>query len=397
MGEDIPVIDDIPVINDVVFEDLMRDPYPVYRRARALAPVVRIEAANLNLVTRFDDIIAIERDPETYSSINPESNVVKFYGSNLMRKDGEEHAFERKAIEPSLRSGTANRCWAPKFETIVDEVLTEVKTDGEADLFGAVAAPIAGRALAAVVGIPDVDWRRIAAWSQAMMDGSGNYSEDPEIALRAYETAREIEEAIERNLPYHKDNPNESLLSSMLQANFNAEQIYGNTKVAIGGGFNEPRDAILSLTLGLLSNPDQLERVLAEPKYWGQAFEEAVRWISPIGMYPRKLTRDVDFSGIRLAKGEQIGLCVAAANHDESRFENPERFDVFRPKAAHLAFGSGPHFCAGTSLARIMVTKIVAPKLFERLPNLRLKDPDLVKIRGWVFRGPTALPVVWDA
>lgn len=394
--ENVEVRAEIPAIRDVSFEDLMRDPYPTYRRARALAPVVRIEAANLLLVTRFDDIIAIERDPARFSSDNPESNVVKLFGPNLMRKDGEAHQRERKAVEPALRPGTATRCWGPMFERIVDEVLAAFEAEGEADLFEALAAPIAGRSLAAVVGFEDVSWQTIAAWSQGMMDGAGNYGQDPALTARALAVGREIEAAVDRNAERLRAAPDASALSSMLAAGLSMDEIYGNIKVAVGGGYNEPRDAILSLIYGLLLNPDQGAQVLADPGLWGQAFEEAVRWISPIGMYPRLLTCDVDLGGYVLPEGTQVGLSVAAANHEEGRFDAPERFDLNRPKVPHLAFGSGPHFCAGTWVARVLVTKIVGPQVFARLKGLRLKDPDLVTLRGWVFRGPTALPVVWD-
>ena len=387
---------DPPVIDDVTFEELLTDPYPVYVRAREMAPVVRIAAANLLLVTGFDDIIAIERDPVTWSSVIPESNVVKLFGTNLMRKDGDAHQVERKAMDPALRPGTAKRCWLPKIERIVDEVLSDVESEGETDLFRTVAEPISGRALAEIIGFRDVDWQTIARWSQAMMNGSGNYSGDPNLTRLALEAAAEIEAAVDRALETSGADPDETLISSMQQAGLGTQQIYGNAKVAIGGGFNEPRDALLTLTLGLLSNPDQLARLKTDDSLWPTAFEEAVRWISPIGMYPRKLTRVAEIGGIRLPKGTQVGLSVAAANHEPGRFEHPERFDMFRPKAQHLAFGSGPHYCAGTWVARMMIGKVAGPQLFRRLPNLRITDPGSVRIRGWVFRGPTTLPVAWD-
>eukprot|EP01035_Chromulina_nebulosa_P061995 gene61995-84786_t len=235
----------------------------------------------------------------------------------------------------------------------------------------------------------------MARWSQALIDGAGNYSNDSEISRRAMESAGEVEEAIDRVLPYHEQNPNSSVLSSMIHAEqpHDRAQIYANIKVAIGGGVNEPRDSILTMVLGLLENPDQLERVKSDVNLWPVAFEEAVRWISPIGMYPRRVAKDTVFSGIKLKEGQQIGLCVSAANRDPTRFEEPDRFNVFREKKSHLAFGAGKHFCAGTWVARHLVGKLVVPKLFERLRNLRLKDRSSVQIRGWVFRGPTTLPV----
>lgn len=388
----------VPVISDTSFAELLTDPYPTFARARDMAAIVRIEAANIMVATRYDDIMAIERDAETFSSVNPQSLVNKVMGHTMMRKDGEAHARERKAVEPALRPGAVKSCWAPRLETILDEIMVGFEKEGEADLFHALAAPMAGRALAEVLGLLDVDWQSMALWSQSLIDGAGNYSGELEIARKAAEAAKGVEEAINRALPYHRAKPNTSVLSSMIHAEdpHTVEQIYANIKVAVGGGLNEPRDSILTLVLGLLENPEQLEKVKADPSLWPTAFEESVRWISPIGMYPRRVTRDIVFSGVQLREGDQIGLCVGAANRDASRFSDPDCFDVFREKKSHLAFGAGAHFCAGTWVARHMVGRLVVPRLFERLRNLRLRSREAVVIQGWVFRGPTTLPVIWD-
>ncbi|MFD2055792.1 cytochrome P450 [Mesorhizobium calcicola] len=388
----------VKVVSDIVFEDLLANPYPVFKRVRDLGPVVKVEAANIMMVTRFDDVMNIERDPETFSSVNPGSLLNTVIGPNLMRKDGDDHARERAALDPSLRPGVVKRCWADPMRAIADEVIAQIEHKGEAEFFEELAAPIAARALGEILGFEGVDWQTMVFWSQSLIDGSGNYSHDPEIARKAKEAAREVEALVDRMLPRHRENPNPSMLSSMLQADppQSVEQIYANIKVALGGGLNEPRDSILTMILGLLQNPDQLERVRADPSLWAPAFEEAVRWISPIGMYPRRLTRDAEISGTLVKAGEQVGLCVGAANHDDRRFADPEKFDVFREKKSHLAFGAGSHFCAGTWVSRALVSQIVVPMVFERLRNLRLKDPELVRVRGWVFRGPTYMPVVWD-
>jgi cytochrome P450 len=175
------------------------------------------------------------------------------------------------------------------------------------------------------------------------------------------------------------------------------EEIRANTKVIIGGGLNEPRDAILSAVLGLLQNPDQLAMVQADPALRSTVFEETIRWIAPIGLYPRTVSRTVEIGGAVLEEGDQIGLSVASACHDEGHVTDGGRFDITRPKTAHLAFGAGPHFCAGSWIARKQVGELAVPKLFARLKNLRLNPDRAPQVHGWVFRGPTSLPVIWDA
>ncbi|WP_407147415.1 cytochrome P450 [Bradyrhizobium sp. ORS 86] len=389
----------VPVVTDISYQDLLDDPYPIFRRLRETAPAVFVETAKLTLVTRFDDITTIERDPATYSADNPTSLVNKVMGPTFMRKDGAEHMIGRKAIEPSFRPATIREYWAPRFSAICERLIGALAGAGEADLFDALAAPMASLSLMEMIGFEPMPWQTLAAWSQALIDGAGNYAGDAEIERKAMQAGAAVDAAIEAVLDHHRSHPNPSILSSMVNIDppMSIEDIRANIKVIIGGGLNEPRDAILTLVLGLLQNPAQKRTVLAKPELWPAALEEAVRWISPIGMYPRRVTRSVDLSGVTLPQDLQIGLCVGAANRDGKRFADPDSFDVSRPKQSHLAFGAGPHFCAGTWVSRLTVGKIVAPMLFERLRNLRLRDDAPPVVRGWVFRGPVSLPVRWDA
>ncbi|MCA1400959.1 cytochrome P450 [Bradyrhizobium sp. BRP56] len=389
----------VPVVTDIAYQDLLDDPYPIFRRLREIAPAVFVAPAKLTLVTRFDDIMRIERDPSAYSADNPASLVNKVMGPTFMRKDGAEHAIGRKAIEPSFRPATIREHWAPKFTAIAEKLIDELAASDGADLFSALAAPMASLSLMAMIGFRAMPWQTLAEWSQALIDGAGNYAADVEIERKAMQASADVDAAIDAVLDDLRSQPNPSILSSMVNADpsMPIEGIRANIKVIIGGGLNEPRDAILTLVLGLLENPAQKDGVLAKPELWPAALEEAVRWISPIGMYPRRVTRDVELSGTTLPQDLQIGLCVGAANRDGSRFVEPDRFDVTRPKQSHLAFGAGPHFCAGTWVSRLTVGKIVVPMLFARLRNLRLRAEAPPVVRGWVFRGPVTLPVRWDA
>jgi len=387
----------VPVIEDIDIATLMADPYPSFDRIRELGSAVWVSSANIHLVTRFTDIMHVEKNHADFASTNPQSLMNRVMGHSLMRKDDEDHQAERAAVDPSFRRGMVRDHWAPVFQALTDQLIDQFVDDGRTDLFNAFAAPMASLSLAEMLGFRDVAWQDLAHWSQSLMDGVSNYGADPEIEDRGQAASRAINDAIDAVLPDHRADHNPTILSSMAHADspHSIEQIRANIKVIIGGGLNEPRDAILTTVLGLLQNPDQLAAVREEPKLFAKAFEEAVRWISPIGMYPRRVTRDVVLGDTQLKEGDQLGICVGAANHDQSQFERPDEFDIFRPRKQHLGFGAGPHFCAGTWVARQMVGEIAVPRLFERLPGLRL-DPDSSPILGgWVFRGPTSLPVVW--
>ncbi|WP_419907017.1 cytochrome P450 [Hoeflea sp.] len=388
----------VPVMDDISIATLTADPYPSFRRMREAASVVWVSDARINLVTRFEDIMTVERDHGRFASTNPGSLMNKVMGHSLMRKDDEAHQVERKAIEPSFRPGVVKNHWTPVFDRIADQLIDSFADDGEADLFDRFAAPMASLCLCEMIGFKDVAWQDLAAWSQALMDGVSNYGTDPQTAHRAAAASDAIDAAIDAVLDDYRDKPEATILSSMLHAEspHSLEQIRANIKVIIGGGLNEPRDSILTTVYGLLLNPEQRARVEADPTLYRTAFEEAVRWVSPIGMYPRRVTCDTVLGDTQLKEGDQLGICVGAANRDETRFSDPDAYDIFRERSSHLGFGAGPHFCAGTWVARQMVGEIAVPKLFSRLSKLRLDDNRPAIMKGWVFRGPVSLPVRWE-
>lgn len=127
-----------------------------------------------------------------------------------------------------------------------------------------------------------------------------------------------------------------------------------------------------------------------------RAFDEGLRWISPIGVTPRVATRDFELAGTRIPEGASVAIVMASANRDERRFDDPQHFDMHRKKKPHLSFGFRPHFCSGHFLSRA-IGEIALQTCFERLPNLRLDPAREVKTKGWRFRGVSDLPARWDA
>ncbi|GAB2982527.1 cytochrome P450 [Amycolatopsis acidiphila] len=216
----------------------------------------------------------------------------------------------------------------------------------------------------------------------------------PEAWARAEQSYREVDDAIDEMLPYLREHPGASLLSALSGLPVPLEAVRANLKMTIGGGLNEPRDAIGTTAWALLRHPDQLAQVL-EGGRWADAFEESIRWVAPIGMYPREATTDTALDGVLVPRGARLGIVVGAANRDPGVFADPESYDINRERRPHLAFGGGNHFCAGAWVARASFVGVALPKLFAELPGLRL-DPDASAVAGgWVFRGMLSLPVRW--
>ena len=180
-----------------------------------------------------------------------------------------------------------------------------------------------------------------------------------------------------------------------MQAGLPDESIRANVKLAISGGQNEPRDVIAGMIWALLMYPDQYELVKSGQVTWKSVFNEYARWISPVGMSPRRIAKTYELRGVTLEPGDRAFFMFSSANRDERNFSSPEAFDVTQDASASIAFGAGPHFCAGAAISKSLVSDIVAPSIFDRLPGLRLAGE--TAFGGWAFRGPLVMPVEWDS
>ena len=185
-----------------------------------------------------------------------------------------------------------------------------------------------------------------------------------------------------------------SLLGAQIRAGLTDQQIRANIKLSISGGQNEPRDAIAGAMWALLTHPEQLAQVLDGSATWLQVFEEYARWISPIGMSPRRIAQPFVYNGVQFEPEDRVFLMFSSGNRDEAVFEEPDRFDLTRDIGRSLSFGAGPHYCAGAWASRALIADIALPQVFARLDELRLDGE--VPFGGWAFRGPLALPCRWS-
>ena len=165
-------------------------------------------------------------------------------------------------------------------------------------------------------------------------------------------------------------------------------------KVILLGGMQEPGHGGGSTLAGLLSSPDQLSAVRDDPAGLHPAVvEEGLRWVSPIGTQTRQVAADTELGGAALRRGAPVGSLVSSANRDETKFADPDRFDIFRTRPANLAFGAGRHFCAGHAFSRAQM-RIAIEVLLRRFPSLALDPARPPRFRGWEFRAPRRLDVL---
>lgn len=381
---------------DIDLAAFWHDPYPVLAQLRAEAPIAYVPQLGGVVMTRRDDIAVCEKQIEVFSSHQPEGLMNKLMGHNLMRKDGADHQAERKVIFPAVSPRTVKGIWREKFQQHTDRILDALVPEGRGDLFDAYARPVSGEALKEITGLTNITYLEMDNFSQGMIDGIANYAGDPEIEARCHAATAGIDAAIDDMLPVLRAYPNQSLLSVMVEAGLNMDSVRANVKLAISGGQNEPRDAIAGAIWALLSHPDQLELVRSGKVSWLQAFEEYARWISPIGMSPRRIAQHHMIGDVEFHPEDKVFFMFGSANRDEEYFTDAHVFDVTRDVSKSIAFGAGPHFCAGAAASRSLIADVALPAAFERLKGLRLDASDEVRLGGWAFRGVLNLPCKWD-
>ena len=381
-------------VTEIDLPGFIADPYPTLARMRATAPVAYVPQLGATLFTRRDDVFREEKRIDLFSSHQPKGLVEKIMGANLMRKDAEAHMAERRALFPALSPRTVRDHLSDQFSGIVAHHLDRLKAKGKADLVKDYALPVSADALRIMTGLTNMTATQMDAASQDMINGCANYSGNPDIAARAHAASAAVDAHIDARLPDLRARPNLSVISVLDQAGLSREQITGNIKVIIGGGQNEPRDAIAGTLWALLTHPDQRLLVETGRATHTDAFNEYVRLVTPIGMVPRRVAKPGHACGIAFEQDETIFFLFSSACRDEAYFNTPDRYDLTRDTGPAIPFGAGPHFCAGAAASRCLVADHAVPAALRSLPNLRL-DGEAI-FQGWAFRGLTQLPVAWD-
>src|SRR4051812_5011904 len=293
-----------PLDETITIAELTRDPYPIYRRLRRETPVLRVASVGRTFLTKAADTKYVKDNAALFSSDDPNTPMKRaFLAHTLMRKDHDEHRTERMAMMPALMPKTIDTVWASLYAKLAADYLDRLQRGEVVDLFPALAGPLAARILAHAMGIPNANDADMQRWSQTLIDGAGNFGWTPGPFEATDSANAEMDKCIRANAARVAAEPDSSALSFMVNAKdpIPESQIIANVKIAIGGGINEPRDALLTILYGLLTNKDQLAAVRAGEK-WRAAFEEGVRWVAPSQASSRLATGDTEIRGHLIPK-----------------------------------------------------------------------------------------------
>ena len=374
-----------PVEFNIDYDEFSKDPYPVLSQLRDTAPISFVPQLNAILMSKHEDIFICEKNISIFSSIQPDGLMTRLMGQNMMRKDGEEHKKERHIIFPTVSPKTTQNVWKQKFIDHTKEILDSLAYQQKIDLVNEFAKPVSAEALKIITGLTNMTWQEMDRVSQGMIDGCANYSQNKQVEENCHNCTASIDFHIRDRLEQDLGS-DPSLLSVFKAKNVTFETISANVKLAISGGQNEPRDAIAGTIATLLQNPNQLEKIFNGEFDWLKAFEEYARWMSPIGMSPRRIAKDFLYKDFNFFENDRVFLMFSSANRDEEIFENAEKFKLDRNLARAISFGAGPHFCAGAWISKTLIAEVAIPMIFEKFPSIKLLSG--VEYFGWAFRGP---------
>ncbi|CAM4403701.1 Cytochrome P450 107B1 [Mycobacterium basiliense] len=395
-------LEDFGAFDDVVSGDV-RDPYTELARLRREQPVQRIDVSAMPhqqskpvfIVYRHEDVARVLRDNETFSS----AIIIDAFGDVLGRHimlgmDEPEHGRHRSLVAKAFSQKALARWEDELVGRVGDGLIDQFAAHGRADLVKEFTFPYPTQIIAGLLGLPREDYPQFQRWSISLL----SFTVNPE---RGRAASLALQEYFAPILAARRHQPRDDLISGLAQAQIDGErlsdeEIYSFLRLLLPAGVETTYRSLGNMLFGLLSDTDQLNAVLVDRSLLPQAIEEAVRWEPPLLTITRVATRDAELSGVPIPAGSSVMPMLGAANRQDERYPDPDRFDIFRAARAHIGFGHGVHVCLGMHLARLEM-RVALNLLFDRLPNLRM-DPngDDPHIRGQVFRSPTSLPVLFD-
>ncbi len=376
------------------------DIYDYWEGCRRDQPVGRFGGpeSDIWLVTRYADVELVLRDPKRFSSRVNADTMGPVMGTVILAMDGEEHRRYRNLVAHAFRPSALASWEAALIVPTIHRLIDGLAGRTRAELVEEITSRFPVQVIAGVLGVPSEDHEQFHTWALDMNKGPDDYpvSTAASAAMRAYLTPI-VED--------RKAHPTDDLVSDIVTAEIDGERlgdehIYGFLRLLLPAGAETTFAAMGSCLLALLERPDVLARVRSDPTLLDAVVEETLRWETSVTMVNRETTCPVVIDGVEIPQGVSLVCATGSANRDESRYSDPDQWDLDRREPPHIAFGTGRHQCLGMHLAR-MELRIGLGALLDRLPGLRLDDTDpsvaSVRVEGLAFRSPPRLPVLFDS
>jgi cytochrome P450 len=386
--------------------DLLRDPYPLFARHRRQAGVFEgsvmdwsktpegLRPDKLYAAMSFDAVNKVFRDGRLFNSSIYDNTIGLFIGPTILAMEGRPHREHRNLVSAAFKSRSLAR-WEPEIvRPICDALVDEFAERGTADLVRDFTFEFPTRVISTLLGLPEEDLPWFRARAVELISYTINYK-------RAFEASAALKDYFLNQIDRRRSQPTEDIIGDLVTAEIDGEKltdeaIYSFLRLLLPAGLETTYRSSGNLLYLLLSHPDQFAAVRADTELIAPAIEEGLRYETPLTTVQRFSTADTELEGVPIPAGSVIDVCIGSANRDESRWERPEEFDIFRSRIPHITFAAGEHTCMGLHLAR-METRVALECLLTRLDDITLVTDDDPHIWGQPFRSPKQLPVTFTS
>jgi cytochrome P450 family 142 subfamily A polypeptide 1 len=384
---DHPTRDDVRLLSP----DFYADPHERFSWMREHAPVYWDDATGIWGIARYDDLMTVARDWETFCSgegSRPDSSV-----PSMINMDPPQHVLRRRIISAGFTQRRVQD-HEPFLRRKVRELIDAVAARGECDFVRDIATPLPMVMISELMGLPEADYATLLHWSDLFATGNEEIAGEVRQAVIAYA------EYIKRIIAARRGGSGEDLVSLAVNAVVDGERLSEDdlifeTMLVLVGGDETTRHVISGGLAALLEHPEQLRKLRANPALTPSAVEEMLRWVTPIQNMNRTATRDTELRGQKIRAGERMLLLYPSANRDEKVFARPFEFDIERRPNDHVAFGGfGRHHCLGAQLARLEL-RVLFEELLAKWTHVELAAPEkpLRRRRGTFVLGIEEMPV----
>ncbi len=382
-----------PPVLDPADPAFIDDPYPAFADLRARGEVHHVAALGLTVAVSHRACSALLRDRRLGRIWVDAQPAERFDGFNLLHRNSllerepPSHARLRRLVAGAFGRGHTERLrpWiATLAGRLVDELAGRIAADGRGELIETVAAPLPVEVIAELLAVPDRLRPELRPWSNSIVK-MYEYGLDETGRLAAEAASAAFVAALRELAALRRRSPGEDLVSDLLAAGLTEDELVGTAALLLMAGHEATVNAVGNGMLALLRHPGEWERLRSGSVPVAPAVEELIRFDSPLQLFERTATVDVELAGRTIAAGEKVAALLGAAGRDPAVFTEPDRLDLARRPNPHLGFGAGIHYCLGAPLARVEVAAVL-DALRTRLPGLApagapVRRPEFV-IRG---------------
>ncbi len=392
--------------------EVRANPYPFYAQLRSQDPVHWDEELGFWVLTRYADIASVYHDPRFsraqglrrgYERL-PESEqviaepVYHSFSKTMFYSDPPYHTRLRGLVNSAFTPAAVEQM-RPYVERTVDNLLDAVQANGQMDVIHDFAYPLPIMVIAQMLGLPAEERVRFKKWSDDLFAILGSVPHAPELMERAAHSLNELTSYVTELSEARRKHPGEDLLTALVEAteegqHLSQAELVANMIILLSAGHETTSNLIGNGLLALLQNPDQMQKLRAQPDWIASAVEEMMRYDNPVQISYRSAAEDVEIGGKCIHKGQLVNSILAAGNRDPEHYSEPDRFDITRDEGKHLGLGLGIHFCLGAPLLRLEA-QVAFTSILHRFLELRLATETLEWQEHPIFRGVKSLPVIF--